>query len=173
MNTSNKTKQITLTALFAAIICITSFVFHIPTGFNGGYIHLGDTFIYIAASILPTPYAMIAAGLGAGLTDALSGGVLWIIPTMIIKPVMVLFFTSKNNTILCKRNGVAVILAGLTCWIGYYLAAAVISGSLIAPLATIFIELLQPIASGIIFILVGYALDRIKIRELISSAMAK
>ncbi|CDG01693.1 ECF transporter S component [Clostridium chauvoei] len=59
MNNMDKTKRIVLTALFAAIICITTaFIFHIPTGMNGGYIHIGDAFIYIAASLLPTPYAI-------------------------------------------------------------------------------------------------------------------
>ncbi|MDV4152779.1 TIGR04002 family protein [Clostridium sp. AL.422] len=173
MNTSNKTRQIVITALFVAIICITTFVFHIPTGFNGGYIHLGDTFIYIAASLLPTPYAMVAAGLGAGLSDALSGGMLWIIPTMIIKPIMVLFFTSKKNNLVCKRNVLAVFIAGFIGVLGYYIAGAIISGNFISPFATLFMELIQPIASGIIFLLAGYALDRIKIREIISSATAK
>ena len=173
MNTSNKTKKIVLTALFAAIICTTTLIFHIPTGFNGGYIHLGDTFIYLAACLLPTPYAMIAGSLGAGISDVLSGGMLWVIPTILIKPIMVLFFTSKKDNLICKRNYLAIIGAGLVGWVGYYLAGAIISGNFISPLSTVLMELFQPIASGIIFLIAGYALDRIKIREKIHSVVVK
>ena len=45
------TKQLTFSAVFAALIFVTTaYLFHIPTGFNGGYVHLGDAFIYLAAS---------------------------------------------------------------------------------------------------------------------------
>ena len=113
MNTSNRTRNIVLTALFSALICVSIIFFHIPTGFNGGYIHLGDAFIYLTAVILPTPYAMIAAGIGGALSDGLTGGVLWILPTMIIKPMMVFCFSSKSDNIISKRNVLAVFLAGI------------------------------------------------------------
>ncbi|WP_291650452.1 TIGR04002 family protein [Clostridium sp.] len=167
MKKSIKTRDLVLAGLFAAIICI-SISFHIPTGFNGGYIHLGDTFIYIAAVLLPTPYAMLAAGIGAGLADALSGGMIWVLPTIIIKPIMVLFFTTKRESIICKKNLLAIFIAGIVGWFGYYLAGAIISGSFVAPLATFFIDIMQPIGSGIIFLIAGYSLDRVKIRQRLS-----
>lgn len=168
MKENIKTRNLVITALFAALIYVITAFLHIPTGFNGGYIHLGDILIYLAAVLLPTPYAMISAAIGAGLSDALSGGMLWVLPTIIIKPVMVLFFTSKDNNIICKRNISAVFLAGIVGWFGYYLAGAIISGNFIAPLATFFMELIQPIASGIIFLMLSYSLDRIKIRKRLS-----
>ena len=147
--------------------------FHIPTGFNGGYIHLGDTLIYLAAVLLPTPYAMVAAGLGGALADTLTGGILWAIPTIIIKPTMVLFFTSKADNIICRRNILAVFIAGIVGCLGYYLAGAIISGNFIAPLITLYLELIQPLVSGIIFVVVGYSLNKIKIREKISHVSVK
>ena len=168
MKENIKTRNLVITALFAALICVITAFLHIPTGLNGGYIHLGDILIYLSAVLLPTPYAMISAAIGAGLSDALSGGMLWVLPTIIIKPVMVLFFTSKDNNIICKRNISAVFLAGIVGWFGYYLAGGIISGNFIAPLATFFMELIQPIASGIIFLMLSYSLDRIKIRKRLS-----
>lgn len=173
MNTSIKTKNIVITALFAALIFIATFLFHIPTGFNGGYIHIGDTFIYLAAVLLPTPYAMLAAAIGAGLSDALSGAMLWVLPTAIIKPLMVLCFKSNQQKIFSKRNVMSLIIAGLLGWFGYYIFGAIISGNFIAPFATFFIEMIQPIVSGIIFLVVGYALDKINIREKILKAESK
>ena len=49
---------LTVTGLFAAIITLmTAYICHIPYGANGGYIHFGDALIYVAAVILPRPYA--------------------------------------------------------------------------------------------------------------------
>ena len=83
-NTKNKTmttsftnsKQIrllTTTALFAALITIfTAYIGHVPVGTNGGYIHFGDSLIYIAAAVLPMPYAFAAGAIGGGLADLLT-----------------------------------------------------------------------------------------------------
>ena len=172
MNTSIKTKNIVITALFAALIFIATMV-HIPTGFNGGYIHIGDTFIYLAAVLLPMPYAMLSGGIGAALCDGLSGAALWVLPTLIIKPLMVLCFKRNQEKIFSKISILSVIIAGLVGWFGYYIFGAIISGNFLAPLATFFIEMIQPIISGIIFLVVGYALDKINIKEKILKVESK
>ena len=51
---TNKLLLLVLSALFAAMITVmTAFLFHIPIGVNGGYLHFGDALIYLAASMLP------------------------------------------------------------------------------------------------------------------------
>lgn len=78
---------VVMAALFAAIITVvTAYVLRIPTG--NGYIHLGDSFIFLAASLLPLPYAIAAAAVGAGLADALTAPI-WVIATVIIKSLIV------------------------------------------------------------------------------------
>lgn len=58
---NSQVKKLTFTALMAAMITIfTAYICHIPVGQNGGYIHFGDSLIYIAACLLPWPYAMTA-----------------------------------------------------------------------------------------------------------------
>ena len=54
MKTNNRPAAlITVTGLFAAMIALmTAYIFHIPYGANGGYIHFGDALIYIAAVLL-------------------------------------------------------------------------------------------------------------------------
>ena len=67
---SAKMRYVTLTGLMAAMIALmTAYICHIPTGINGGYIHFGDSLIYIAAALLPTPYAHASAAIGGGLAD--------------------------------------------------------------------------------------------------------
>ena len=93
---NNRIRLLVKTSLFIAIIALTTtYILHIPTGINGGYIHLGDVFIYIASVLLPTKYALIAASMGGGLADFLGGAPIFIIPTMIIKPIMVFSFTNR------------------------------------------------------------------------------
>ena len=58
-------------ALMAAFITlVTAYVLHVP--FPGGYVHIGDTLIYLAACLLPLPYAVAAGAIGAGLADLLT-----------------------------------------------------------------------------------------------------
>lgn len=88
---------LTVTGLFAAIITLmTAYICHIPYGANGGYIHFGDALIYVAAVILPRPYAMAAAAIGGGLADLLTAP-MWAPATIIIKMLITLPFTSKNG----------------------------------------------------------------------------
>ena len=71
--TTNSAARMTLTGLFAAMITLmTAYICHIPYGANGGYIHFGDALIYIAAVLLPRPYALAAAAIGGGLADLLT-----------------------------------------------------------------------------------------------------
>ena len=98
-------RLLTSAAMFAAMITLTTaYLFHIPIGANGGYIHFGDAFIYLAASLLPMPYACAAAAIGGGLADFLSGVPIWVIPTMIIKPLTAVWFTSHSERLLCRRS---------------------------------------------------------------------
>ncbi len=69
----NRTSKITTAGLFAAMITVmTAYICHIPYGANGGYIHFGDTLIYMAAVFLPRPYALAAAAIGGGAADLLT-----------------------------------------------------------------------------------------------------
>ena len=55
----SNTSKIVTTGLFAAMITVmTAYICHIPYGANGGYIHFGDTLIYIGGSISTRPYAL-------------------------------------------------------------------------------------------------------------------
>ena len=84
MRESKKLRLLCLAALFAGAIAVTTaYLLHIPIP-TGGYIHLGDALIYLAACLLPAPYAVGAAMVGAGLADLLTAP-LWVVPTLLIK----------------------------------------------------------------------------------------
>ena len=166
-NISNKTRVLVSSALFAALICTTTACFlRIPVG-NGGYVHIGDTFIYLAAVLLPMPYAAISASLGAGMADILTGATNWAFATIIIKPILVLFFTNKSDKIINVRNIIAAIMAGVVGTILYMIAEGIMYGSFQAAFVLSIMGLIQPIGSFIVFVVLGLVFDRIKIKEII------
>lgn len=165
-------RTVVLTGLLAAMICLATTFLHINVG-TSGYIHLGDAVIYLAAALLPTPYAVAAASIGGVLADVFSGAAIWAVPTSIIKAVMVLAFTAKKQRILCRRNLLAPLLAGLVCVGGYYVAETAIlmlggsawQAALIGAVAGISFNTVQVVGCGIAYIAVAAALDRLEIKK--------
>lgn len=157
------TKLITLSALFAAMtFALTAFV-HIPTA--KGYVHIGDAVIFISACLLPKPYAMASAAIGASLSDALSGYWIWVPATFLIKMLTVLAFTSKGR-IVCRRNIIAVIPALVLCVCGYgFYSAAVIYGSLPAGFVDAPANAFQTVASAAVFVSLGLTMDKAGIKK--------
>ena len=162
---TRKTIYLTTTALFAAMICITTaYIFHIPFGTNGGYIHIGDALIYLAASILPTPYAVVAGALGGFLADLFTAPI-WAPATLVIKALIVLPFTAKNKKIVTPRNILALVLAAIISIIGYYIAELILYGTAAVALASIVSSLIQAFCSSILFVVFGLALDKTKFKN--------
>jgi uncharacterized repeat protein (TIGR04002 family) len=169
-------KHLVLTGLLAAMIFFTTaYILHIPI-VDGGYIHLGDAVLYMAAALLPMPYAMLAGVIGGGLADILTGAAMWAPFTVIIKAVMVIPFTAKKDRLLCRRNLLAPVLAGVIGMAGYYVAEVILlclSGSSVAvaagaALAAVPFNLGQELAGGIAFILLAAALDRLQLKARLS-----
>ena len=162
--TNKHTLHVVLTAVFAAMITVmTAYICHIPTGVNEGYIHFGDALIYIAAAVLPVPYAMAAGAIGGGLADLLTAPV-WAIATIIIKMLICLPITSKKEKIICPRNVIAVIMSGLISASGYLIAQGIMFGTWAAAVAGLSGSAIQSGGSTIIFILLGLALDKIGLK---------
>lgn len=167
MRSNNQTlKLLVITGFFIALIFFAAYLLHIPTPATGGYIHLGDAFLYLGASLLPTPFAVAAGSLGEALSDVLSGSAIYAVPTLIIKALMALCFTAKSGSIISKRNIAASVAAGLICTAGYYLAESVIIyGNFISPAVEIPANLLQAASSAVVFLLLGKAFDRLNFKK--------
>lgn len=111
------------------------------------------------------PYACAAAAIGGGLADFVSGVPVWVIPTMIIKPLTAVWFTAKSPKLLCGRNLLALLLAGIVSNAGYYVAEALFSGNWLAPLVTLWGGVVQSGGSAVVFLLAAFALDRLNVKE--------
>lgn len=160
MKRNKKVYNIALTGVFAALITIfTAYIGHIPVGANGGYIHFGDGLIYLAATLLPMPYAMAAGAIGGGIADLLTAPA-WAPATIIIKALIVIPFTSKSITIVNKRNVAATVFAYLISATGYFLAEALLFGTKAAILTSFSGSFIQSAGSMIFFLLLGTTLDK-------------
>lgn len=164
MQKNLKLKYIVLSGLFSAIIFLVTYLFHIPTS-NGGYVHVGDAVIYLAACLMPLQYAAPCAAIGGALSDALSGGTVWIIPTLIIKSVITLFFTSKSEKILCRRNVAAIFIAGIVGVVSYDLVSSFLYHNIKALIVQLPLDMVQPVASGVLFAALGAAFDKAEIKK--------
>lgn len=159
----NNTRLMCLSGIFAALVFVITAYLHIPT--YNGYVHCGDGFIFIAACILPTPYAVAVGVLGAMLADLLTGFAIWAPGSMIIKGLLALLFTCKSNKIITKRNFIMLLPAALISAVGYYLYEALIIGSFVASLSGIPASLVQAVASSIVFVAIGTAMDKYDIKK--------
>ncbi|WP_408072547.1 TIGR04002 family protein [Butyrivibrio sp. JL13D10] len=160
----SKLNNIAITGIFAALITIfTAYIGHIPVGVNGGYIHFGDGLIYLAATILPMPYAMAAGAIGGGIADLLTAPA-WTFATIVIKALLVLPFTNKGPTILNRRNYLAPIIAYFISHTGYFLAESLMFGWETAFLSSLAGGLVQSGGSMIFFLMLGQTLDRINFK---------
>lgn len=156
-------KNLMLAAIFSAMVYVLTAFLKIPT--HQGYIHVGDGIIYLAAALLPCPYAMAAGAVGAGLSDYLSGYPVWILPTVIIKMLTALLFTNGRETIVNKRNMISLLPSAVLCVGGYYLASAIIYGDFGAAVADIPTNLIQSAASSALFLFLGVALDKMSFKK--------
>jgi len=160
-----KINYLAATGIMAALITLmTAYICHIPVGGNGGYIHFGDTLIYLAAALLPKPYAIAAAVIGGGLADLFTAP-MWLPATVIIKMLIVLAFTKHSKKIVSFRNVMAAIAACFINVIGYFAAEYILFETASVFWVSAFPNLIQSIGSAIFFILFGMALDKAEFKR--------
>ena len=163
-------KLIAATAMFAALITVTTSFIKMPTML--GYAHAGDGVLYIAASVLPGPFGVIAASLGGALSDLLSGYAHWAIPTAIIKALNALPFVlcsyvlrkyNKDDKIIRLPNLLMILPSGAVTVFGYLIANAMMKGWE-ASLANTPNNVIQAVVAAAIFITLGLTLDGFKFK---------
>ena len=99
----NKTIAITRTALFAALTAVATLVIQIPIP-GTGYVNLGDGLVLLSGLLLGPVSGALAAGIGAGIADLISGYAVYAPATLVIKALcaftaakLFAFFDSRNN----------------------------------------------------------------------------
>lgn len=134
-------KQITFTALFAALCCIgtVSITIPLPTG----YANVGDVFALLAGWLLGPVFGTVAAGFGSCLADVLTGYAIYAPATLIIKASVAVigYFACLLSKKLMKKAPdfvcriISVILAESFMVLGYFIFETILYGAPTAALA--------------------------------------
>ena len=106
-------KRITITAMFASLICVATMVIKIPLPVSG-YINIGDCIILLAAYFLPPVYSFFAAAIGSCLADLFSGYFVYAPATFLIKGLMAVIAYFINKKLSSKINeNISILISGL------------------------------------------------------------
>lgn len=144
--TISSTQAIAFTALAAALICVTTIIY-IPVPGGIGYIHIGDSLIFLFSYLLPLPFAVIAAGIGSATADIITGYSIYAVPTLLIKSCMAVIarsFIINNAKTINLLAG--FIIGSLFMQVGYLLVEILLFGEAVGVTVFLF-GLIQSIAS--------------------------
>ncbi len=85
-----QTQRLVLTGLMTALVFLLTYIVKIPVPFTSGYIHLGDSMIFLSVLVVGPFYGAFAAGFGSMFSDLLGGYAQYALPTLVIKALMAL-----------------------------------------------------------------------------------
>lgn len=128
-----KTKKLVTAALFAALACVATMIIKFPSPLKG-YLNIGDCIVLLCGWMLSPAYGFLAAGLGSGLADVLSGYIIYAPATFVIKGLMALVacYVFKAMRKAIGNNLLARIISGFLAEIvmvlGYYVFAGFMYG---------------------------------------------
>lgn len=136
-----KTLQMVYVALMVAATCAATMSIRIPT-ITGGYVHPGDSMVFLAAVILGKRYGVVAAAFGMALADVFSGYMIWAPFTLVIKGIMAyitarIAYRSNYDGNNIKNNVFAFLVAGIWMVIAYYFTSVVITRFIYVETATL------------------------------------
>ncbi len=165
----NRIQDLTILGLLIALVAVSTMVIKIPTIATEGYIHLGDSMIFLAAIMFGKRKGAIAGGLGSAMADLLLGYTHWVLPTLIIKALMGygvgVIADQGGNNLVNLRNSIALIFGAVWMVLGYFIAGGIMKGSFLVAGASVSANLIQGFVGALLFIPIGAALKRTKYFE--------
>ena len=157
------TRDLTAMAMLAALVCVLTFTVKIPVPATNGYTHLGDCMIFLGVLLLGWRKALPAAAIGAAMSDLLGGYVHWVLPTLLVKGIMVLVMGlawEKLFATWSKGWMAAAVLGGIVQIGGYTVVKILYFGGPAAALATLPNITIQTTAAIIITAALAAAITR-------------
>jgi uncharacterized membrane protein len=127
------TLSISITSIFAALICVLTIIIAIPIPATHGFINIGDAGVMIAGLLFGPIIGGLAGGIGSALADLLLGYTIYAPATLIIKGlegfiVGVIANPKKHYSKLNYRDVIAVVIGGMIMVTGYLIYETIIFG---------------------------------------------
>ena len=161
MKKRNETiRMLVLSAMFAALCCVTTMLVQFPT--VAGYTNIGEGMCLLSGLVLGPWYGFFAAGIGSALADLISGYAYYVPATFLIKGLVALVAALLLRPMLQKggrppfwRLALAELPSEAIMVLGYFGYEALILGQGLAAAASIPNNLVQA-AVGIVLSVVLY-----------------
>ena len=144
MKRTNRIDSMVMTALILGLILLSTAVFKIPVPLTQGYVHLGDTMIFLGVLVLGRKNGCIAAALGSAMADVLAGYAMYAPWTFVIKGLMAFVMGTfieameKKERLTVKIAGIpaaeliGMMLGGIMMVAGYCIADGFFAGNMAA-----------------------------------------
>ncbi len=183
MRRIDKTDDLVLTALMLGLVCLATFALKVPNPLTQGYVHLGDTFIFMSVLVLGKKNGAIASSVGAALADILGGYVIFAPGTFIAKGLMAFVMGEiverghKREDLLAEESALkgetwkptlilsiapyeflAMILGGFTEVVIYIFVNAIVYGNIAVGFMSIPGNIGQFMCSMVVAVLLTHAL---------------
>ena len=129
-----KTKQMVLTAVFIAMVTVSTYIrIHIPIG-TGGLIHLGTLTMFTIALKFGPRYGAISGGVGMALFDLFSEWYVWAPGTLVVRllagfVVGYIALSSAGQGGNKIRNLLAILAGGTVIVVGYFVFESIFLGT--------------------------------------------
>lgn len=156
MKTKFNAGTLAMTAVMIAIVTVaTGFLPKVPVPGTGGYVHLGDIFVFFAAFAFGPVVGAIAGGVGCALADILGGYAVWAPLTLIahgVEGFVAGYLASK----LYHGKGIGGLIVawagGAVCLIGLYFLGELLPvyGGFAGAVTEIVANISQALAGGIV-----------------------
>lgn len=159
----NNPRTLATTGVMAALVLGLTLI-HISTTPDGGYVHLGEVAMYFAAFAFGPWVGGVAAGVGAGLADLISGYPQWAPVTLLVhglKTLLAGWIVSRSRDRSVGWLSLAVITGGLLTVAGYFAASALLPflGGFALALQSVIPNVIQAV-TGLLGVLVYLAVLR-------------
>jgi uncharacterized membrane protein len=127
-NPSFDARSVAITAVMTALVMLGVLIHIAPTPI-GGYIHLGDILIYFAAFAFGPVVGGAAGGLGAALSDILSGYASFSPISLVVHGLQgYVAGRIAHGTTSSTRLILAVVVGGIITVVGYYVGEVLFFG---------------------------------------------
>ena len=120
-------RRLAMGGVMAALVFVMTYLPKIPVPVTGGYVHLGDGMIFLAAMLLG-PMGVAASAVGSALSDLVGGYMTYLIPTFVIKGLVAFIAWKLYKPGNWLQTSLAFILAELAMVAGYFAFEAVLYG---------------------------------------------
>lgn len=129
-----KTRNIVIAGILIALTFVLTFAIKVPVPFTRGYVHLGDSIIFIASILFGWKVGALVGGLGSALADLVGGYAFWAIPTLIIKSIMgalVGLISYNYRKKYSLKNEIFIFSISVSVWIVFMLSISLFLENLI------------------------------------------